>query len=368
MKLVLNKKYIVSILIIIFLIILGLIIKNRYFMINEEILNEEQLLYSYYLDGEKVDSISYNAYFTKADCINANAYWDYSQNVLRIENIQTNASCDLYYQTIESQSLSAIILNSVGQETGDGTVSAANGYRYQGKNPDNFIVFNDELWRIIGIVSDQNYFEYVKIVKYESLLINSFDAEEDEKYYVSNEYNNSMIKTLLNSYYYENSPYYAYISGNVCLKGNYNYYTCDFTSTGLDDYQYMIEKINWFIGGTTSYKTTSSSWVSNEKKTTSSELAVGLPSASDYIYSFVDSSCEYSKSNCKGESWLFTGKDMWLINENSNTTNQAYYVNSAGYINSGLVNNPKNIYPVVHLSYYVNINAGSGTKDDPYRF
>ena len=43
------------------------------------------------------------------------------------------------------------------------------GYRYRGANPDNYVLYNNELWRIVGVINVNNV-KYLKIISYISPL------------------------------------------------------------------------------------------------------------------------------------------------------------------------------------------------------
>ena len=66
------------------------------------------------------------------------------------------------------------IMSLVGETVGYGTVINENGYRYSGSNPNNYITFNNETWRIIGIVDG-----YVKIIRNDYLGTFSWDYKEN---------------------------------------------------------------------------------------------------------------------------------------------------------------------------------------------
>ena len=74
--------------------------------------------------------------------------WDYKINGIIIDNIsKTNSSCNITFtpKTPTTLELLSTVVNNKATRN-------ENGKRYQGKNPNNYIWFNDELWRIIGNV------------------------------------------------------------------------------------------------------------------------------------------------------------------------------------------------------------------------
>ena len=74
------------------------------------------------------------------------------------------------------------------------------GYRYEGKDPNNYISFNGELWRIIGVFDDATHgvtgTNLVKIMRAEP--IGSYVWDKND----TNDWPNSSMYHLLNDYYY----------------------------------------------------------------------------------------------------------------------------------------------------------------------
>ena len=126
-------------------------------------------------------------------------------------------------------------------------------YRYYGSNPNNYVTFNDELWRIIGVFEvedDTGTKAYrVKLIRNNFLGAYSYDttASTVNSGYGINEWSQSDIMKLLNPGYesnqdlnnsgstitVNNSLYWTKGRG-TCYNGESNKNTtCDFTSTGL---------------------------------------------------------------------------------------------------------------------------------------
>lgn len=75
--------------------------------------------------------------------------------------------------------------------SGDGLYErASNSYVYKGKNPNNYIVFNNELWRILSIENGS-----IKIMRNKSICNMAFGD--------SNDWNFSSLNEYLNSEYYD---------------------------------------------------------------------------------------------------------------------------------------------------------------------
>ena len=72
-------------------------------------------------------------------------------------------------------------------------------YRYIGADPDNYIQFNNELWRIIGIFDGQ-----LKIIRNESFGEMQWDDEDEQNPYGENDWSTASLQTYLNGDYYNN--------------------------------------------------------------------------------------------------------------------------------------------------------------------
>ena len=128
-----------------------------------------------------------------------------------------------------------------------------NGFRYTGANPNNYISFNNELWRIIGILDGK-----IKIIRNETIGSHSWNSEQKNDWAMSN------------LYQYLNTTYYD--SLNATSKN-------------------MVENATWNTGGWNTSDVTVAQLYEYEKtvpakgSTTTSVVGyIGLMSASDYGY------------------------------------------------------------------------------------
>lgn len=195
----------------------------------------------------------------------------------------------------------------------DGTLnngtSPIKEYRYSGLNVDNYIYFNEELWRIIGIVDGM-----VKIVKNDVISLNDY---VDNDYY----YNN------LNETYKEFVEKFSFKTGSINLNDTYTSLLNNESSSTIDGYLNYI-------------------------------------SASDYLYSTNPSyyTNELNDINVSSNTWLtgtyltlnkiIGGNDVLGINANVPTAVQ----DTTTY----------NIRPCLYLKKTVLIVDGNGTVEKPY--
>ena len=293
----------------------------------------------------------------------------------------------------------------------DGTTD--NNLRYYGSNPNNYIQFNGELWRIIGVMNnmttnDNKVQSLVKIVRASSIGNYSWDssASNINSGYGVNEWSQADIMTELN-----NGAYWNRNSGN-CYNGLNNATTvCDFSSSGLkSDSKYYIQSVVWHTGTASNTITRASntpSMYGYERSTTTGNSAcssstsigayycndsvtrttswtgnIGLVYPSDVAYATSGgnttsrSTClsnnQYnwnSYSDCYTNNWLFQSAASWMITPSAEVdySNAAFAILANGKIyggNNAIDNN--SVYPTLYLKPSTIYSHGTGTSADPY--
>ena len=291
--------------------------------------------------------------------------------------------------------------------------------RYAGVNPNNYVTFNGELWRIIGLVNvktTSNKIEQrIKIIRADSIGNYSWDYKTNGKgsstsSYGSNDWTDSQLMEMLNGIYYNSQ------SGN-CYQGSSSPGTCNFTSTGLNSTaQGMIATdIIWNLGGTASYTSSSTGlvthWYGYERgttvpsgrptewqasntakasaETTSTKVidkslfrGIALPYPSDYGYATSGGSTGRAaclakeiynwdsspyKTDCAGNDWLKPASGyMWTLSSNSSYSYFVFYVSSYGSVIRYNANYSYGVWPALYLSSKVSISGGTGTSSSPY--
>ena len=257
------------------------------------------------------------------------------------------------------------------------TESMDTGYRYEGKNPNNYIWFNNELWRIIGVfdeashgVSGQNL---VKIIR-----ANSIGGLVWDKSY-TNDWTAASLMNLLNG---------AYLNSQNGTGGEYCYgfettipLNCDQTEAGINDtYRPMIENVTWYLGGHSSTSATAEAFYGYERGTmvysgspTTTTGYIGLMYPSDYGYSVLSSSCarttnlgSYNEATCAGQSWLYGQGYEWTITPESSLSVTAFYLDISGSLTFFAVPCGWSVRPVLYLDSSVYVMDGNGSQSDPY--
>ena len=139
---------------------------------------------------------------------------------------------------------------------------ALTDYRYIGANPNNYVKFNDELWRIIGVfeVDDGTgkIEKRMKIIRNESIGYYAWDNKDTasgaETNYGKNNWPDARLNYLLNEGHEYNSAggslYWNREKGICYFSSNNGMIDCDFTSTGLtEEARKMMGDAKWYLGG-----------------------------------------------------------------------------------------------------------------------
>ena len=373
------KKRLIIISIVIVVIFISIIVMGHNTNSNNTF-TQDGVTYALTLDGASTNSFpSKGMYRADVTCEGATGTWLYDEWQLAIEDITSdNITCDIDFTTISQTNLNSYIMNLSGSEQGTGQVVQENGYRYEGKDPNNYIWFNNELWRIIGVfdsashgVSGQNL---VKIIRNESIGGLAWHKSN------TNDWTASSLMNLLNGAYLnsENGTggEYCYGYSTTVPAGN-----CDYTETGINDtYRAMIENVTWYLGGYSTQSATAEAFYGYERgdtvdsgRPTSTTGYIGLMYPSDYGYSVLASSCarttnlgSYNTASCAGQSWFYGQGHEWTITPDSSISFSVFSVDNRGYLLSYLASFGNSARPVLYLDSSVYVIDGNGSQSDPY--
>ena len=279
---------------------------------------------------------------------------------------------------------------------------ALTDYRYIGANPNNYVTFNDELWRIIGVFTVDDGTgkkeERLKLIRNESIGDYSWDNKDTstgaENNYGKNNWTDARLNYLLNPGHESESvggSLYWNSGSGTCYKGQSNETTsCDFTTTGLKDKaKNMIGDTLWYLGGSSTHTdVTSTMFYERERGTTvysgrdtNFVGKVGLMYPSDYGYATSGGSTtnrnaclnkelynwdSSSYSDCKNNDWLYNSSIyQWTIMPHVDS-DDVFRVDASGFVYYYLVYFSLGARPVVHLKSNIKITEGNGSKETPY--
>ena len=369
---------IVSVGIVLVILLIGIIVMNNNSN-NKYSFTQDGIKYALTLDGNEVTSFpSKGMYKAQVTCVGADGRWLYDDWKLAIENITSDdVTCDIKFETIPKTYLNDYIISLSGKTQGTGQVVNENGYRYEGKNPNNYIWFNNEYWRIIGVFDSASHGQsnknLVKIIRDDVLDGLAWHKSN------TNDWTASSFKLLLNGAYYNaqdgTSSGYCYGYSTTATAN------CDYTKKGIQSgYRGMIANVTWHLGGYSSTSATSSAFYGYERGTTvysgrptSTTGYIGLMYPSDYGYSVLSSSCtrttnlgSYGTSTCAGQSWLYGKGDEWTLTPSSLISIFVFHLSNIASVYSNYANGGWGSRPVLYLDASVYKIDGDGSLNNPY--
>ena len=274
---------------------------------------------------------------------------------------------------------------------------ATTDYRYIGNSPNNYITYNDEVWRIIGVFDGR-----IKIIRNDSIGMpwdyKKSGVGSSTSNYGSNDWTDSQLMYMLNptSYtlktgYTSDGTYIYDESGNIIyqlgckpasIASGATSYSCTTNTWSLNSKALsQISEVTYYLGGIsnnsgqsaqTHYSSERGTTVYSGRPTNWTGL-VGLMYPSDYAYTFangVDDACYSDIYNCsKGtpsSSWLYkSGNTQWTVSPVSSRVDSVFYVRSEGFVSSSLAYYGLGVRPVVYLRSDIKLD-GTGTSSDPY--
>ena len=258
--------------------------------------------------------------------------------------------------------------------------------RYYGSNPNNYVSFNNELWRIIGVFGNN-----VKLIRKDSLGELSWDSSESSvnNGWGVNEWSQSALKNYLNTMYYGGTSVTCYNGQNkkevTCPTG-----TIDETSkalidnhiwnTGAIEYNTRTDTLAFYSAerGTVNGKICTGGGYCNDtvKRTTTWTGYVALPYVTDWAYASSESVCETNmqkqdSSNayiCKNNNWMQRSSYTWYLSPAAygSFASDAWVVSDVGVAYNDRAAYSFAVAPSIYLKSNVLIESGTGTSSNPY--
>ena len=270
--------------------------------------------------------------------------------------------------------------------------------RYHGSNPNNYVSFNNELWRIIGVFGNN-----VKLVRSESLGSLSWDSSDsttnngnginqwgESTYEDGSLYEGADLQVYLNKMYYGGDTtvtcYSSYNNQTItCPTG-----TIEETSkslidnhiwnTGATEYNMRTDTLAFYQSerGSVNGKICSSGKMCNDTVTRTTEWTgyIGLPYGTDWAYASSESVCETNMQTkddsnvyiCKNNNWMQRNTWAWYLSPVGNLSYafNAWSVSGGGGGGSNSAASSYAVAPSIYLKSNVLIESGKGTSTDPY--
>lgn len=243
----------------------------------------------------------------------------------------------------EPKYLTDVVKESKTDEYGNGVYEMNGEYIYRGDDVNNYVKFNDQLWRIVKVDSDGD----IKLVLAESTQEyypwdESYNSGADDTFGVTTDYLHTNIRKVLNDYYKNNFDKDAkakIVSKDLCV----GKYTIDYNMNLSETYS--VEK---------------------ECSIIKEDENIGLLNVSDYQNSSLDTGCTTLQSReCLNRNYLSNDAiDTWTLNSVSNNSYDVIYILNDIYYT--YANNEKRVNPVIYLNNKVVNKTGKGTNIEPY--
>ena len=256
-----------------------------------------------------------------------------------------------------------------------GTNEDVTEYRYRGASPKNYVTFNNEVWRIIGVFPTDdgtgNIENRIKIVRDKSVVNQYWNTKQVASTSSYNNWTGATLMTYLNSSYINTldiNEAYGLIDNVKYYLGGYSEYRITVETMYNYERKMINTKTNEFY-----YGTNPNSWIGK----------IGLMYASDYGYA--SANCETYKlyngntatddlKACNDTNWLYNLKENeWLLPQKSEFSADAYYIRNSGEVsnystsNNGVNKIQRLVRPTLYLKSEVQITEGDGTSSNPYK-
>lgn len=238
----------------------------------------------------------------------------------------------------EPEYLSDIIEDVKKDEYGNGVYEIGDELVYRGEDVNNYVQFNNQLWRIVKMDAEGDFkLVLAQHTKEGYDWDDAYNPDRDTEVGITTDYLHTDIRKTLNEYYEENfstDSKAKIVSKDLCV-GKY-----------AETDEFSVDKECSIIK-------------ENEK--------IGLLTASDYKNASLDSKCLVIESKeCANRNYLSDDEvfNTWLLNSSSENTYRVYYLlNSIGITNA---NSSRKINPVIYIVSKSIVVDGKGTENAPY--
>ena len=269
--------------------------------------------------------------------------------------------------------------------------------RYYGSNPNNYVSFNNELWRIIGVFGDN-----VKLIRKNSLGDLSWDSSDstinsgyginqwgESKDANGNEYAGADLQVYLNKRYYGGD------TTVTCYNGQSNETKTCPTNTLDEVAKSLIDNHIWNTGAVEPAKKSDTLAFYKDERGTKGKICssgnncndavtrkttwtgyVALPYVTDWAYASSESVCETNmqkqdSSNayiCKNNNWMQRIAWAWYLSPRAygSSANDAWPVSGDGGPLHTFAATSGAVVPSIYLKSNVLIESGNGTSSNPY--
>ena len=343
--------------------------------INGNVVDPGDLYFAFYVDGKISSTMpakgeGYVLDSENTTCTNgASVLFDASDWSIKVLNLTiAKTSCNLFFK---KQSFNDTILecndtaaNCIKNNASSNTVELVDdetvdhNIRYIGADPNNYVRFNNELWRIIGVFNNIDNGSGAKETRIKLIKATFYRGISSWDNNFANDWLNASSQKGLNGVYLDSieSTSKSMISDAVWNLGG----TAAFTSSsnGLASHWYNYER------GTAVYSGNATTWTG--------KIALMYPS--DYGFAVGGENRDiclntelysWNKSGfCIDNDWLFN--KQWTLASSSVSSNVAYYIETSGNVLTSSTDRFYSVFPALYLNADVKIVSGDGSESNPF--
>ena len=278
--------------------------------------------------------------------------------------------------------------------------------RYYGSNPNNYVKFNNELWRIIGVFGSN-----VKLMRKNYLGFFSWDTSDESinggagiNQWGESTYEDGNLYEGADLQVYLNKMYYGGDTTITCYGGINNKTTTCPTNTLDNTAKSLIDNHTWNTGapndsklydstpglydtvpfykaerGKETGKICNGRDYCNDTVTRKTEWTgyIALPYVTDWAYASSEDDCNTkidvsSTYKCKNNNWMHYGSTnndtTWVMSPFALPVNAnvVWHVRGGGRTGNVGAARPLSAFPTIYLKSNVLIDSGNGTSSDPY--
>ena len=268
-------------------------------------------------------------------------------------------------------------------DSGDGLYAdeyTSGRYVYRGSNPDNYIEFNGELWRIISKETNGTYKILRNEVLPEEMAFDSrgarttgYCSQGDAPTYGCNVWS-STANMVGKKSEFTNGPYRGSVDkdSEMLTYLNGEYYNS--LSSGA---QGLIVNNTWNVGGIFGEESNPNGEIElalEEEKAYQWNGKVGLINETDYLNANSNQSLcssgmgfDSNLEACVTTDWMYIpGTYWWSLSPSAYTSSGVFLVRDDGFVGGSDARDSGGVRPAVFLSSSLSF-SGSGTQSDPYR-
>ncbi len=276
-----------------------------------------------------------------------------------------------------------------------GATESITEYRYRGASPKNYVTFNNETWRIIGVFPTDDgtgkIENRIKLIRNESIGEYGWDGDsiaynysKQDNLMLLQDNNKSRVEYLEKGNKYDVMLTVPTPSGCANCKNNWTIATLKtrlnevYLNSLTKETQNMIGDTKYYLGGYNTTNIKKDIMYQYERKISGSNYyygtnpnswvgKLGIMYASDWGYATTDTCNQTLQQGCKDNNWIHSGSFEWTLTQDTSCIG-VFEIQYSSVASRNLANSYAaiGVRPVLYLTSSVKITGGNGTSSSPY--